>query len=78
MAHMAGSRGKFICPHNWQDGLITAANAHLLAAVPTRFLLESNMPPNPFKKRLFKGNIGANVGQLLASQPPVAWLGLSL
>jgi L-alanine-DL-glutamate epimerase-like enolase superfamily enzyme len=53
-ARMAHTRGKLICPHNWQDGLITAANAHLLAAVPNRFLLESNMTPNPFKEGLFK------------------------
>jgi L-alanine-DL-glutamate epimerase-like enolase superfamily enzyme len=53
-ARMAHTRGKLICPHNWQDGLIAAANAHLLAAVPNRFLLESNMTPNPFKEGLFK------------------------
>jgi L-alanine-DL-glutamate epimerase-like enolase superfamily enzyme len=70
MARMAGSRGKLICPHNWQDGLITAANAHLLAAVPNRFLLESNMTPNPFKEGLFKEKFRAVNGYIDVPQKP--------
>lgn len=70
MARMAGSRGKLICPHNWQDGLITAANAHLLAAVPNRFLLESNMTPNPFKEGLFKEKFQAVNGHIDVPQKP--------
>src|SRR5579885_126995 len=70
MARMAGSRGKLICPHNWQDGLITAANAHLLAAVPNRFLLESNMTPNPFKEGLFKEKFQAVDGYIEVPQKP--------
>ena len=54
MARMAHVRGKKLCAHNWQDGLVTAANAHLMAASPNRFLLESNMTPSPFKEGLFK------------------------
>ncbi|MGQ9633459.1 MAG: mandelate racemase/muconate lactonizing enzyme family protein [Bryobacteraceae bacterium] len=54
MARMGHTRGKLLCPHNWQDGLVTVANAHLMAAVPNRFMLESNMTPNPFKEGLFK------------------------
>ncbi len=64
MARMAHSRGKLICPHNWQDGLITAANAHLMAALPNRFMLESNMTPNPFKEGLFKEILAAKNGYL--------------
>jgi L-alanine-DL-glutamate epimerase-like enolase superfamily enzyme len=63
-ARMAHTRGKLICPHNWQDGLITAANAHLLAAVPNRFLLESNMTPNPFKEGLFKEPFAVKNGHI--------------
>ena len=70
MARMAASRGKLICPHNWQDGLITAANAHLLAAVPNRFLLESNMTPNPFKAGLFKEKFEAVNGYIDVPQKP--------
>ena len=70
MARMAGTRGKLICPHNWQDGLITAANAHLLAAVPNRFLLESNMTPNPFKEGLFKEKFAAVNGYLDVPDKP--------
>jgi L-alanine-DL-glutamate epimerase-like enolase superfamily enzyme len=64
MARMAHTRGKLLCPHNWQDGLITAANAHLMAAVPNRFLLESNMTPNPFKEGLFKEKLAVKDGYL--------------
>jgi L-alanine-DL-glutamate epimerase-like enolase superfamily enzyme len=54
IARMANTRGKLFTGHNWQDGLITIANAHLLAAIPNRFLLETNMTPNPLKEGLFK------------------------
>ncbi len=54
IARMAQTRGRLFTGHNWQDGLITVANAHLLAAVPNRFLLETNMTPNPLKEGLFK------------------------
>ena len=54
MARMAHTRGKLFCPHNWQDGLVAIANAHVMAAAPNRFLLESNMTPNPLKEGLFK------------------------
>ena len=47
---MAHTRGKLLCPHNWGDGLMAVANAHLLAASPNRFLLEMNMTPDPFKE----------------------------
>lgn len=54
MARMAAERGVICCPHNWQGGLVTIANAHLMAAIPNRLLLESNMTPNPLKENLFK------------------------
>jgi len=62
MARMAHTRGKLICPHNWQDNLVAVANAHLLAAVPNRSLLESNMTPNPLKEGLFKEWFGVRDG----------------
>lgn len=64
MARMAHSRGKLLCTHNWQDGLVTIANAHLMAAVPNRFLLESNMTPNPLKEGLFKEKLAVKNGYL--------------
>lgn len=53
MARMAHQRGLLCCAHNWQGGMVTIANAHLMAAIPNRFLLESNMTPNPLKENLF-------------------------
>jgi len=53
MARMAHERGILCCPHNWQGGLVTVANAHLMAAIPNGFYLESNMTANPLKEGLF-------------------------
>ncbi|HUB33842.1 MAG TPA: mandelate racemase/muconate lactonizing enzyme family protein [Bryobacteraceae bacterium] len=69
-ARMAHTRGKLICPHNWQDNLVAIANAHLLAAVPNRFLLESNMTPNPLKEGLFKEWFGVKEGYFELPQKP--------
>jgi L-alanine-DL-glutamate epimerase-like enolase superfamily enzyme len=70
MARMAATRGKLICPHNWQDGLVCVANAHLMAAVPNRFMLESNMTPNPFKEGLFKEKFAAVKGYIDTPEKP--------
>jgi L-alanine-DL-glutamate epimerase-like enolase superfamily enzyme len=64
IARMAHTRGKLFTGHNWQDGLITIANAHLLAAIPNRFLLETNMTPNPLKEELFKDKLAVKDGYL--------------
>jgi L-alanine-DL-glutamate epimerase-like enolase superfamily enzyme len=53
MARMAHERGILCCPHSWQGGMVAIANAHLMAAIPNRLLLESNMTPNPLKEGLF-------------------------
>ena len=64
IARMAHTRGKLFTGHNWWDGLVTIANAHLLAAIPNRFLLESNMTPNPLKEGLFKEKLAVKNGYL--------------
>jgi len=69
-ARMAHTRGKLICPHNWQDNLVAIANAHLLAAVPSRFMLESNMTPNPLKEGLFKEWFGVKDGYFQLPDKP--------
>jgi len=69
-ARMAHTRSKLICPHNWQDGLVAVANAHLLAAVPNRLMLESNMTPNPLKEGLFKEWFGVRNGYFEVPQKP--------
>lgn len=70
MARMAHHRGKLCCAHNWQGGLVTAANAHLMAAIPNRFLLEVNMTPNPLKEGLFTKPFGARNGYIDVPQGP--------
>ena len=69
-ARMAHTRGKLICPHNWQDGLVAVANAHLMAAVPNRLMLESNMTPNPLKEGLFKEWFGVKDGHFEVTRKP--------
>lgn len=64
IARMAHTRGKLFTGHNWQDGLITIANAHLLAAIPNRFLLETNMTANPLKEGLFREKLVVKDGYL--------------
>ncbi len=64
MARMAHTRSKLFCPHNWQDGLVTIANAHVMAAAPNGFLLETNMTPNPLKEGLFKEKLAVRDGHL--------------
>ena len=64
IARMVHTRGKLYTGHNWWDGLVTIANAHLLAAIPNRFLLESNMTPNPLKEGLFKEKLAVKNGYL--------------
>lgn len=70
MARMAHTRNKKFCPHNWQDGMVTIANAHLMAAMPNAFLLESNMTPNPFKEGLFKEPLVVKNGYLDVPDKP--------
>ena len=64
IARMAHTRGRLFTGHNWQDGLVTIANAHLLAAIPNRFLLETNMTANPLKEGLFKEKLTVKNGYL--------------
>ncbi|MBC7237987.1 MAG: mandelate racemase/muconate lactonizing enzyme family protein [Chloroflexi bacterium] len=70
MARMAHERGLLCCPHNWQGGMVTIANAHLMAAIPNRFLLESNMTPNPLKEGLFKEPLVVRNGYLDVPDKP--------
>ena len=53
-ARMAHSHGKICCPHNWHGGLTTMVNAHLVAGIPNRHMLELNQTYNPLKEGVFK------------------------
>jgi L-alanine-DL-glutamate epimerase-like enolase superfamily enzyme len=70
MARMAHTRGKLFCPHSWQDNLVAVANAHVMAAVPNRFLLESNMTPNPLKEGLLKDGVAVKDGHFDVPEKP--------
>ena len=70
MARMAHTHGKYCCPHNWQGGLVTIANAHLMASIPNRLLLESNMTANPLKEGLFTEPLAVQKGYLSLSDKP--------
>ena len=70
MARMAHQREQICCPHNWQGGLVTIANAHLMAAIPNRLLLESNMTPNPMKENLFVEPLVVEDGYLEVPDKP--------
>lgn len=54
ISRMAHLKGVIHCPHNWHGGLTTMANAHLVAAIPNRHMLELNMTHNPLKEGVFK------------------------
>ena len=61
MAHIAG---KIHCPHNWHGGLTTMANAHFVAGIPNRHMLELNMTYNPLKEEIFKEPLVVNNGYM--------------
>ena len=54
ISRFADARGIQHCPHNWHGGLTTIGNAHLVAAIPNRHMLEINMTFNPLKEAIFK------------------------
>jgi L-alanine-DL-glutamate epimerase-like enolase superfamily enzyme len=49
IARMAERYGVDLCPHNWQNGLMTLANAQLVAAIPNTRLLELCMIQGPLQ-----------------------------
>jgi len=70
MARMAHTRGKYCCTHNWQGDMVTIANAHLMAGIPNRLMLESNMTANPFKEGLFRETLAVKNGYLDVPDKP--------
>ena len=64
IAHMAKLKNKYCVPHNWHGGLTTMANAHLVAAIPNRLILELNQTFNPFKEEIFKDPMVVKNGYL--------------
>jgi len=66
IAQMAARYGVDLCPHNWHNGLMTMANAHLVAALPHPRVLELCMIQGPLQ------------WEILAQQPAIVdgWLEL--
>ncbi|MEM9676096.1 MAG: mandelate racemase/muconate lactonizing enzyme family protein [Bacteroidota bacterium] len=64
IAHMAQLSDKYCVPHNWHGGLTTMANAHLVAAIPNRLMLELNQTYNPFKEEIFQDPLVVKDGYL--------------
>jgi len=64
IARMAHLRGKYHCPHNWHGGLTTIGNAHLVAAIPNRHMLELNTTHNPLKEEIFKDPLVVKKGYM--------------
>ncbi len=64
ISRMAHLRGKYHCPHNWHGGLTTIANAHLVAAIPNRHMLELNTTYNPLKEEIFKDPLVVKKGYM--------------
>ena len=49
IARMAEHYGVELCPHNWHQGLMTIANAQLVAAIPNTVMLELCMIQGPLQ-----------------------------
>ncbi len=54
IARRAHEYGVPTCPHNWHNGLMAMANAHLVAALPTPRVLELNMFQGPLQWDILK------------------------
>lgn len=54
IARMAHLMGIPHCPHSWHGPITMLMNAHLVAAIPNRHMLERNMTRNPFFTELLQ------------------------
>ena len=54
IARMAHLQGKIAIPHNWHGGLTTMSNAHFVAGIPNRLMMELNQTVNPLREEVFK------------------------
>ena len=70
IARMADLKGKPCCPHNWHGGMTTMANAHFVAGIPNRHMLEYNQTYNPFHLDLFVEPMVPKDGYLDLSDRP--------
>ncbi len=62
IAQHAHLHGKRCVPHNWHDDLTWMSNIQLVAAIPNRWILESDRHYNPFRGGLLKQPIEVKNG----------------
>ena len=64
IAEMAQRYGVDICPHNWHNGLMTMANAHYVAALPSPRVLELCMIQGPLQWEILREKPAMRAGWL--------------
>ncbi len=70
IARRAHEYGVPTCPHNWHNGLMAMANAHLVAALPKPRVLELNMFQGPLQWEMLKEKPQIEDGHLLLPEAP--------
>jgi L-alanine-DL-glutamate epimerase-like enolase superfamily enzyme len=70
IARMAQRYGVDLCPHNWHNGLMTMANAHLVAALPNPHVLELCMIQGPLQWAIIAEKPVIQDGWLELSEKP--------
>lgn len=70
IAERAHRAGVGYCPHNWHNGLMTMANAHLVAAIPQPRVLELCMVQGPLQWEILRNPPQIEDGHLVLPQAP--------
>ena len=70
IARRAHTFGVGMCPHNWHNGLMTMANAHLVAALPAPKVLELCMIQGPLQWEILKERPTIREGYLELQDAP--------
>ncbi|MFT5086091.1 MAG: L-alanine-DL-glutamate epimerase-like enolase superfamily enzyme [Candidatus Latescibacterota bacterium] len=70
IARRAHEFGIPTCPHNWHNGLMAMANAHLVAALPQPRVLELNMFQGPLQWDIIKQKPHIEEGHLYLPDAP--------
>lgn len=70
IAERAHQEGVAYCPHNWHNGLMTMANAHLVAAIPVPRVLELCMVQGPLQWDILRQPPVIQDGHLILPDAP--------
>lgn len=70
IAERAHQAGVAYCPHNWHNGLMTMANAHLVAAIPGPRVLELCMVQGPLQWDILRQPPVIQDGHLILPDAP--------